>query len=52
VHPVTRGNTLVIINFCLLPLTVIIVMLRMYTRAFIMRSFGGDDILICIALVG
>ncbi len=51
VDPIRRGPALVIVNSVLLPLAVVIVGLRLYTRLFICRSAGLDDIFIALAVV-
>jgi uncharacterized membrane protein len=50
-NPVTRGNALVIVNCIFISITIVTVALRLYTRAFIKRWFGIDDIFIILALV-
>jgi hypothetical protein len=49
--PVTRGSALIVINYTLAIITFIIVALRLYTRLFIIRWFGLDDVFIILALV-
>lgn len=51
VNPVTRGHALVVVNSVFLSIVIITVGLRLYTRIFIRRWFGLDDIFILIALV-
>jgi hypothetical protein len=51
VNPETRGNALVIVNYIFISIAVITVLLRLYTRTFIKRWFGLDDIFIIVALV-
>jgi hypothetical protein len=50
-NPVTRGHALVVVNAIFIALVVIVVVLRLYTRIFIKRWFGSDDIFILLALV-
>jgi hypothetical protein len=52
VDPVRRGPALVIVNSLLLPLALIVVGLRLYTRLAICRSAGLDDLFIALAVVG
>ena len=51
VDPIRRGPSLVIVNSVLLPLAIVIVGLRLYTRLFIIRSAGLDDLFIALAVV-
>jgi hypothetical protein len=50
-NPETRGSTLVIVNAVFIALTIFVVFARLYTRCFINRWFGVDDIFIVLALV-
>ncbi|OAL06061.1 hypothetical protein IQ06DRAFT_75060 [Phaeosphaeriaceae sp. SRC1lsM3a] len=50
-NPVTRGPTLVIVNYILAVITIITVGLRLYTRTVIKRWFGIDDVFIILALI-
>jgi hypothetical protein len=50
-HPVTRGPALLILNSVLIGLVTITVGLRLYTRIWIKRWFGIDDVFIILALV-
>lgn len=50
-HPVTRGKALLIINVIFAALVVGIVFLRLYTRLFIKRWVGLDDVFIVLATV-
>jgi hypothetical protein len=50
--PVTRGYALVVVNSIFITLVVIVVSLRLYTRLWIKRWFGSDDLFIILALVG
>ena len=50
-NPVTRGNALVIVNSIFISLAVITVCMRMYTRLFLKRWFGIDDVFILLALL-
>jgi hypothetical protein len=51
VDPVRRGPALVIVNCLLLPVAMIVVGLRLYTRFFVVRSAWLDDLFISLALV-
>jgi hypothetical protein len=51
VNPVTRGNGIPVMEVILLVLCVLIVALRVYTRAFLTKSFGVDDALVIFNLV-
>jgi hypothetical protein len=51
VNPKTRGPALAIVNYTLAAVTIITVALRLYTRVFIKRWFGLDDVFIILALV-
>ncbi|KAF3911295.1 hypothetical protein ABW21_db0201130 [Orbilia brochopaga] len=42
-HPANRGRSLIVVEIALFSLTAIIVAGRIYTRTFIIRSFGLDD---------
>lgn len=50
-NPPTRGPALTIVNAILIALVIIAVLLRLYTRLFIKRWFGSDDVFIVFALV-
>jgi hypothetical protein len=50
-NPVTRGPALAIVNYVLISITIMFVVLRLYTRIFIKRWFGIDDVFIIVALV-
>lgn len=50
-NPKTRGPALAIVNYTLAAVTIITVLLRLYTRVFIKRWFGLDDVFIILALV-
>jgi hypothetical protein len=50
-NPERRGPALIIVNSILLPLALIVVGLRLYTRLRISRSAGWDDIFIALATV-
>lgn len=52
VDPVTRGPALIIVNAIFLSLCTIALLLRLYTRVFIKRWFGSDDVFIILAYVG
>lgn len=49
--PERRGPALVIINSILLPLALVVVGLRLYTRLRVARSAGWDDVFIALASV-
>ncbi|KAL5380616.1 hypothetical protein DPSP01_007680 [Paraphaeosphaeria sporulosa] len=49
--PVTRGNTLVIVNVVLISFTVMLVAARLYTRLCVKVWFGLDDVFIFLALI-
>ncbi|KAF1816763.1 hypothetical protein P152DRAFT_388605 [Eremomyces bilateralis CBS 781.70] len=51
VNPETRGLTLAAVNHTFLALCIILVALRLYTRIWIVRWFGLDDVFIAIALI-
>ncbi|KAE9368311.1 hypothetical protein N431DRAFT_347037 [Stipitochalara longipes BDJ] len=51
VDPIRRGPALVIVNSLLLPVALVIVGLRLYTRLVICRSAGLDDLFIALAAV-
>lgn len=52
VDPVTRGDALLIVNVVFISLSFSIVLLRIFTRLRITGSFGIDDALIVVAMVG
>ncbi|KAH7126850.1 hypothetical protein B0J11DRAFT_287720 [Dendryphion nanum] len=49
--PVTRGHALLVVNSIFVALTVVVVCMRMYTRIYLKRWFGVDDVFILLALV-
>ena len=51
IDPIRRGPALVIVNSLLLPVAMVIVGLRLYTRLIICRSAGLDDLFIALAVV-
>lgn len=51
VDPPTRGPALAVVNIIFIALVVAAVSLRVYTRLFVNRWFGSDDIFIVLALV-
>lgn len=51
VNPVTRGNALLIVNIVFIPLSFLVVSLRIFTRLRITGSFGVDDGLIVVSMV-
>jgi len=50
-NPETRGHALVVVNSIFIGLVIITVGLRLYTRIYIKRWFGIDDVFILLALV-
>ena len=52
VNPVTRGPGLTIVNGIFITLVLAVVGLRYYTRLRITKSFGLDDWVIGVSLVG
>jgi len=51
VNPSTQGNAAIIVATILPVISLIFVAIRTYTRLFIKRWFGSDDVLIILALV-
>jgi hypothetical protein len=51
IDPVTRGPGLLIVNIVFSALAFIVVALRLYTRVWITRSLGMDDVFVFAALV-
>jgi hypothetical protein len=51
IDPITRGWDFLAANLILLGFVVLVVSLRIYTRLFISRYFGLDDVLMCAATV-
>ncbi|KAH6654632.1 hypothetical protein BKA67DRAFT_658915 [Truncatella angustata] len=51
INPETRGSAGKIVGIVLVSLVTIIIILRMYTRRFISKGFGLDDVLILLAFV-
>jgi hypothetical protein len=51
VDPIRRGPALVIVNSLLLPVALVVVGLRLYTRLVICCSAGLDDLFIALAVV-
>jgi hypothetical protein len=49
--PVTRGNTLVVVNVILFSFAVLLVAARLYTRLCVKMWAGLDDVFIFLALV-
>lgn len=47
----SRGQANLIVNLVLFPLALLFLILRIYTRLAISRSFGLDDVLILAAMV-
>jgi hypothetical protein len=50
-HPETRSEAFIIVNSLFLALSIVAVILRLYTRIFVVRWFGSDDIFITIAIL-
>lgn len=50
-NPETRGNSMIMVNVVCLILATILLSLRVYTRVFMLKSWGWDDVLICISYV-
>jgi hypothetical protein len=50
-NPATRGPALLVLNSVFLAISSIFVLLRVYTRVFMVKSFGWDDLYICIGQV-
>lgn len=50
-NPETRGPALIIVNAVFISLCTITLFLRLYTRIFIKRWFGSDDVFIILAYV-
>ncbi len=50
-NPVERGPWVIVITIFLYILVLVVVGLRTFTRIFISRSFGADDVTMLIALV-
>lgn len=51
INPVEHAPVTTVVNVVLLPLCVIIIGLRIFSRTKIAKSFGLDDVLIVLALV-
>ncbi|KAF2088817.1 hypothetical protein K490DRAFT_38175, partial [Saccharata proteae CBS 121410] len=51
IDPPTRGNALVVVNAIFISFVTIAVLLRMYTRIFLKRWFGSDDVFIIFAFI-
>lgn len=51
VNPVTRGNAVLIVNVSLFAVALLVIIIRLYTRLRISKSFGLDDWLITAAMV-
>lgn len=51
IDPDRRGPALVVVNCILLPLSLIVVGLRLYTRLVVVHSAGLDDVFIGLASV-
>ncbi|KAK8214032.1 hypothetical protein IWZ01DRAFT_539937 [Phyllosticta capitalensis] len=51
VNPVTRGNGIVVLNVVLASISLAMLALRIYSRVYLKRWFGSDDIYMIIAFV-
>ena len=51
INPITREYAFVVVNLTLLGVTMLVVSLRIYTRIFISKYLGKDDILMLMAMV-
>ena len=51
VNPETRGNGLTVLNAIFLGLATIFVVLRIWSRLFVRKWFGLDDVLIILGFV-
>jgi hypothetical protein len=51
VNPETRGSLKVVLNVALYTILLCFVGLRIFTRTYLRKIFGGDDVLILLALV-
>ncbi len=49
--PQTRGRSLIVIDILFPALSFVVLLLRCYTRIFIKKWFGWDDVLILLAFV-
>lgn len=49
-NPVTRGNELVLITVILFPIAIGMVLLRVWTRLRLSKSFGADDVVLLISV--
>jgi hypothetical protein len=50
-NPETRGNALTILNSVFLSFAAIFIGLRLYTRMFVRKWFGWDDVFIVLGFV-
>ena len=50
-NPEIRGLAIIVVNSVFLALSIIVVLLRLYTRIFITRWFGLDDVLILVTIL-
>jgi hypothetical protein len=50
-NPKTRGNALTVVDSVFLAVALIFLLLRLYTRLFVRKWFGWDDVFICLAFV-
>ena len=51
VDPVVRGDAVIVMNLVFYPIVLIVLLIRIFTRVTISKSFGSDDYLIVAALV-
>jgi hypothetical protein len=49
-HPEVRGPAILVLTFIFVPLLVILVLLRVYTRLRLTKNFGPDDVAIVAAV--
>lgn len=51
VNPETKGPDLLVANCVMFSVASVVVGLRIYTRVFVSRCFGADDVFVLLALV-
>lgn len=51
-HPRTKGLTLVVVELLLIAIVFVVVLLRVYSRVYLRKTFGLDDWFILPATVG
>jgi len=49
INPVTRGPALIVVNAIFLSIATIVIILRVYSRLFVRKWWGWDDVFICLA---